>query len=300
MGTDCDGGPLLTVIVPTYNRAELVTRSVTSVLDQVFVDLEMIVVDDGSSDDSVERLSGIEDDRVRLERQDHAGANAARNLGASLARGTLLVFLDSDDELLPGCLAAFANACDEDVGLVSVDEWHQSPDGNRVRVGAWDLGFVSEGAAALFQSGTYAVRRTAFLAVGGFDARLASGHHTDLAFRLLPVLDRTRQRIVHVPRALVVHHLSSPHSIRRDHEAVLRGTEGLLDRHHEVLERAPSRLADYYSVAGVAAMRLNETARARRHLRAAVRYQPDSLRRWARLGLAYLPRPLRPWGPTGA
>lgn len=98
---------LASVVIPTYNRASLLTRAVRSVLGQTHRPLEVVVVDDGSDDETPQILEGLAREAaaqsVRFEhrRTDRAGAPAARNVGARSSRGEFLQFLDSDDELLP-------------------------------------------------------------------------------------------------------------------------------------------------------------------------------------------------------
>jgi glycosyltransferase involved in cell wall biosynthesis len=87
----------VSVIIPTYNRAHSVVDAIASVLDQRYGDLELIVVDDGSTDDTASRVGAISDRRLRYVRGRHGGVSAARNLGAQCATGELLAFLDSDD-----------------------------------------------------------------------------------------------------------------------------------------------------------------------------------------------------------
>lgn len=95
----------VSVIIPTYNRRALLLRSVQSVLDQTGVTLEVIVVDDGSTDGTPDALEALNDPRVRVIRAAHGGACAARNLGLDAARGRYVAFQDSDDVFLPGKLA---------------------------------------------------------------------------------------------------------------------------------------------------------------------------------------------------
>jgi glycosyltransferase involved in cell wall biosynthesis len=96
--------PRVSVIIPTYNRADSVMRAVDSVLQQTYRDFELIVVDDGSTDDTAKRLED-DPDRLTLTVQEHAGVSAARNNGLRLAEGQLIAFLDSDDYWLPEKLA---------------------------------------------------------------------------------------------------------------------------------------------------------------------------------------------------
>ena len=95
--------PTVSVIIPTYNRADLITQAIDSVLQQTYPDFELIVVDDGSTDDteSVVRAYG---DRVRYVRTQNGGTGHARNVGMQHASGRYLTFLDSDDLLYPYAL----------------------------------------------------------------------------------------------------------------------------------------------------------------------------------------------------
>ena len=87
----------VSVVIPTYNRAHSVVDAIRSVLGQRYTDLELIVVDDGSTDDTALRVEAIGDHRLRYVRGGHEGVSAARNLGVRHATGELVAFLDSDD-----------------------------------------------------------------------------------------------------------------------------------------------------------------------------------------------------------
>ena len=89
--------PMVSVVIPTYNRATIVRNAIESVLAQTFLDLEVIVVDDGSSDGTAKALREIYGDRVRFYSQVNQGVSVARNKGIEEARGQWIAFLDSDD-----------------------------------------------------------------------------------------------------------------------------------------------------------------------------------------------------------
>lgn len=95
---------LVTVIIPTYNRAKTIERSINSVLSQSYSNLELIVVDDGSSDNTKSVVENIDDSRVRYIWQNNSGACAARNNGINNARGEYIAFNDSDDTWKPNKL----------------------------------------------------------------------------------------------------------------------------------------------------------------------------------------------------
>jgi len=92
--------PLVSVIMPTFNRADTIGRAIRSVQAQTFADWELIVVDDGSTDNTVALIEGC-DKRLKLIRQENQGTAGARNTGLRASAGSYIAFLDSDDEWLP-------------------------------------------------------------------------------------------------------------------------------------------------------------------------------------------------------
>src|SRR5712692_9736802 len=94
-------GLKVSIVVPLYNKAPYVRRALDSIAAQTFSDFEVIVVDDGSTDDGPSVVANYGDSRVRLVRQPNAGPGAARNAGLAQTQGELIAFLDADDEWLP-------------------------------------------------------------------------------------------------------------------------------------------------------------------------------------------------------
>ena len=92
--------PKISVVIPTYNRADLISETLDSVLAQTYRDFEVIVVDDGSTDDTIKLLSKYGQD-IRIIGQENQGAGSARNTGIREAKGEFIAFLDSDDLWLP-------------------------------------------------------------------------------------------------------------------------------------------------------------------------------------------------------
>lgn len=146
--------PRVSVIIPTYNRATLVTQAIDSVLKQTYRDFELIVVDDGSTDDTEARL-GVYRDRITYIKQSNAGVNAARNRGFAAAKGDLVALLDNDDLWLDFKLALQVAVLDRlpDVGFVFSDFFILKPSGERVPAGlgtwhthdkTWDEIFASD------------------------------------------------------------------------------------------------------------------------------------------------------------
>jgi glycosyltransferase involved in cell wall biosynthesis len=95
-----DDPPLVSIVIPCYNVEAYVGKAIESVLGQTYDPIEIIVVDDGSEDDSVDVIQSYQE-RITLYRQENKGAPAARNQGTRKASGSLLKFLDADDLLYP-------------------------------------------------------------------------------------------------------------------------------------------------------------------------------------------------------
>lgn len=105
--------PLVSIVLPTYNRAHTIHKSVESLLTQTYQDIEIIVVDDGSTDNTQQIINDLQeqDPRIRYLKQPHQkGANTARNRGVREAKGEYIAFQDSDDHWLPHKLAAQMDA----------------------------------------------------------------------------------------------------------------------------------------------------------------------------------------------
>lgn len=198
--------PLVSVIIPTYNRAHLVGDAIESVLSQSFTDLELIVVDDGSIDGTDKVISAFSDARVRCFSQEHGGVAAARNLGIELAFGKLTAFLDSDDLFLPGKLSIQVERLREKPRVGLVYGWFYKRKGNysgnsrlvkpkQVR----DLGDVLLGTSIAWP--TVLVHTTWLRNVGGFDQSLRVSEDWDMIVRL--ALQGCQMEGVEEPLALV-------------------------------------------------------------------------------------------------
>lgn len=101
--------PLISVIIPLYNKEQSIERTIRSILNQTYANFEIVVVDDGSTDTSVSIVKDISDERIQLISQKNAGPGAARNTGVKNAKANWIVFLDADDENLSDSLEYFAN-----------------------------------------------------------------------------------------------------------------------------------------------------------------------------------------------
>ncbi len=140
----------VSVIIPLYNKAPYVRRALNSVAAQTFRDFELIVVDDGSTDEGAKVVESYEDSRVRLLRQPNAGPGAARNRGVEEARGELVAFLDADDEWTPDYLSESVRLLDEyGAGVASVTSGYVLMPGGASAEAMWRARGLSEGVHSL-------------------------------------------------------------------------------------------------------------------------------------------------------
>ena len=109
----------ISVIIPLYNKEKQIKDTIDSILKQDFTDFELIVVNDGSTDNSLKIIEAINDERVRIINQTNAGVSAARNKGMDEARGDYVFFIDADDHLLPGAFDLMMNDCFADIIVAS-------------------------------------------------------------------------------------------------------------------------------------------------------------------------------------
>ncbi len=101
--------PLISIVIPVYNGENTLDRCIGSVLSQSYEDYEMILVDDGSTDNSFSVISKYDDKRIRYVKKENGGVSSARNLGIELSNGKYVLFLDCDDELNCGALEKYAS-----------------------------------------------------------------------------------------------------------------------------------------------------------------------------------------------
>jgi glycosyltransferase involved in cell wall biosynthesis len=182
--------------MPAHNAAPFVTDAVRSVLDQSYPHLEVIVVDDGSTDGGLAGLATLADARVTFIRRDRAGVSAARNVALAKARGDVVAFLDADDLWDPGKLEAQLQILREEPGVGAVGGFlrYISTDGKTRGISGTPLTpeairLVATGQLMPFQLSSLVVRRDVLAAVGPFDENLDQAEDLDLLARIASLTD---------------------------------------------------------------------------------------------------------------
>jgi glycosyltransferase involved in cell wall biosynthesis len=243
--TNAGTAPAVTVVIPTRNRPRQVARAVRSALAQTLADLEILVVDDASTDDTGAVLAPLADPRVRVLRHERRrGACAARNTGIAAARGRFVALLDDDDEWMPAKLAAqvarFASS-PEDVGLVYCGVEVVAEATGEVRRRSLPRGapFTYEDLlrSTGFGASAALIRRECFAAVGGFDETLAGAQDRDMWLRIAQ-----RYRLDYVPEPLVRWYIHGE-QITTDLGVKITARRQLLAKYADDLRSHPAALA---------------------------------------------------------
>ena len=297
--------PLISVIIPVFNRAHAVSRSVGSICAQTYRNLDIIVVDDCSNDDIEAAVSALGDDRVRLIRRlRNGGAAAARNTGLAAARGDYIAFQDSDDisliDRIERQIALLTSLSEDHVGMYSAALSHL--DASRA---AWgrvttrimpppdQMPLAGDLADATLRGNfielpSMLLRRKFALAAGPFDERLRNNEDWDFTLRLtrlgpLGFLPEPLYISSYAPRSADDNdHIS--HNARYSALSYLRIT-GKLRRGGW----SGTSLARHYAAAGRYLMQIGRPGSARRYFRAAMVLRPGQPKIWIHFMLSHLP-----------
>lgn len=239
IGIIVNAPPKVSVIIPTFNRAHILARAIASVLEQTDANLELIVVDDGSSDDTAALIKTFVDPRLRYVQQPrNLGVSAARNRGIAEARGEWLAFLDSDDLWLPqklerqfaalsgvDCVASYC-------GLLRIDGQNETriphrADGLNSGTKPWPS-LLMDG---LWFSQTWLVPKRVIVAAGLFDERMSIWEDWDLFLRIA-----LQGPIHHLPEVLA-HSMVSGDSLVGQHQNRPRSLRILQEKHAALFAR---------------------------------------------------------------
>jgi glycosyltransferase involved in cell wall biosynthesis len=256
--------PLLSIVICTFNRDVRLGKLCTRLLDEQEANFEILVVDDGSTDDTRDVVSGLADQRVRYMYQTNGGLSVARNTGLREARGEVVAFVDDDDQPLPTWSSRLvAPFVDDECAVVSCGVIDVRGENEFVRLPT-NLGPVFDDHDGLIAAGSFAVRRHVALEAGGFDDDIRCSHQTEFMLRLLPLCRCRGWGVIAIDEALLrINWAGASERGRNNPERLLECTERLLDVHGERLRRDPMAYANYAAVCGACCARLGRFREAR-------------------------------------
>lgn len=292
--------PLLSIVIPAYNVAPYLGAAIDSALDQSFTDLEVIVVDDGSTDATPALLEDLfrarNDPRLRIVRQDNSGLSAARNTGIRVARGALVGFLDGDDIWLPEKAAAHIRAMQRDssIGISFSDSEYLTEEGRRTGLRLCP-GKARPSLHAMIRrnhvgnGSTPIVRRACFDVAGLFQEQLRSCEDYQMWCRIL-WMTSYRAELVNEP--LTLYRLRAT-SLTFDFEKFLRNADRAMALLRAAMPNVPKRVfraghAEHYRIAAWKAVSTGQTNTGLRLLARALRMRPSLVvSDWRAVGTAF-------------
>lgn len=185
--------PKYSIIVPLYNKGEFIVKTVQAILQQTYSNFELIIVNDGSSDNGPELLNSIEDSRLILIDKENGGVSSARNLGITKASGEWITFMDADDIMYPFALETYENVMqnhpNSDVIVAATDQSQKKyPSTNEIKI-IEDYDYENAASYArhgfsLVNTDCICIRKTLLDQVGYFNEEYTHGEDQDLWKRL--------------------------------------------------------------------------------------------------------------------
>lgn len=253
------------IIIPSYNRLHTLPATIESVLKQNYTDYEVIVADDGSTDGTANWIKEQKDERIKYIWQTNAGVCAARNKGASIAEGEYLIFLDSDDQVTEKWLIDFKQEIDESgVEVVYC---------NRFIKGKTTDGKGYQG----FLAGTFAIKKSLFDQIGGYDEALKYGENGDLKW----LIYKTGKKIQFINKANVIYQVETngggANRINR-----INYFYHIEKKHADYFKKHKRQLQNFCQIAGVDCMKLNRRSEGLRLMWRGYWMYPSNLRAFFR------------------
>jgi len=283
--------PTVSIIIPTYNRSQFVTEAIDSVLAQTYKDYEIIVVDDGSTDNTSEILEPYQD-KIRYIFQENQGLSAARNTGIKDARGRFIALLDSDDLWLPGKLAKQMAALDKngDVAFVYSNFVFIDEVGGFLKVAYKPKTVVS---GHIFEDvllcrtapsypSTWLLKKECFDEVGLFDTEFKRSEERDIGVRIAKIFKMygIAEPLVKIRQIRSVETLGRCSAKDREYyrskflDKLFRESNG-----EPIIEKNKGRLtAHYYFIAGLAYLKEQNLSAARNRFWLSIVNRPFQLK----------------------
>jgi len=174
------------VIIPTYNREKLLSEILDFVINQTYSKFEIIIIDDGSTDNTYENLkSKIHlHNYINYYRQENRGVSSARNLGAKKSIGNYLIFLDSDDILIKDALMNFKNSINNDEDIIHADMAKKIKDSEKIEIIKARNPYGNGKGNGIYIPGAFCIKKIFFEKIGGYDENIKYGENTELKFRI--------------------------------------------------------------------------------------------------------------------
>lgn len=284
----------VSVVIPVYNREALILAAIESVLEQTEPPLEIIVVDDGSTDETAAVVRSVQDQRVTLIQQPNRGVSAARNAGLRVGQGHFVAFLDSDDRVHPEWLETLTDLAQSNQASAVFCGFERSD----VTVGMHEERYPFDESGSIrtkYLSGAFMVERELVNELGGFDELLRYSENHELGMRINKRCAELGLRQAATPQILLtMNRETSGGSNRWKLDAIRR----ILAVHGVDISSDRRRHGRWLGLAAVEAARHGQHRQSASYAIQSLFRVPDNPRAWVRCLVALLPPLARwRWGP---
>ena len=288
--SEAKNGPTVSIIIPTYNRSQLIGRSIKSVLNQTYRDFELIVVDDGSTDDTEKVVAGFKDERIRyVQREKNGGEAAARNTGIKAAKSDYIAYQDSDDEWLPEKLARQVELLRDalpEVGVIYTGFWKVDNQKKTYIPFSWvrqKNGNIHEELlnGNFIGSPVALIKKECFDRVGPFDERLRNLVDWEMWLRI--------SKLYHfrcVDEPLAIAHYNSG-NVSYNPSSLIEALELVLEKHRDKFEGEKKLLAKHWMNIGNLLVAEGDVKKGRHYIIDALKLYPFSMRLLSMAPLAF-------------
>ena len=266
-----------TIITPTFNREDMLQTTIKSVQAQTFADWEMIIIDDGSTDNTEQIVKELflNDARIKYFKKPNTGQADSLNVGASKASGEFLTFLDSDDEAYPNWLEVVNNNIKQDTSVLCVAAMRKMMNGKIVKEHMCRWKFFGEMVRYKFTCGSLFLKKHILFDIGGYDPTMRCNIQTDLGYRLLTYLKKTNQKIVALDEYLVQINLHDGPRIRTNWEKRRDGTKQFLSKHYDfIAENMPADIISSYAIIAFSNYKLRKRKESLQYLLKVIKLNP--------------------------
>jgi glycosyltransferase involved in cell wall biosynthesis len=268
--------PFFSIIIPTYNRSATISKTINSIASQQFRDHEIIIVDDGSSDDTEDVIKSL-GNSVRYVAKRNSGPSASRNFGAQVSNGRYLYFLDSDDNAINESLQEFyAGIISEDFPDLICSEVLRINKHEKLIHEKHQRGNDAEDFQ--FLAGSFCISKELFFQIGGYDEKLRHGENSEFKLRLK--LRRVRVGRIHKP---LVQYNFSPQGVSKNRWNYAFGNLHIVNKHKSFFKSDKKLFSNRLYLLGTIFLKINKVKFANIMFQRSIKENILNFRSWLRL-----------------
>lgn len=283
----------ISIILPTYNRGSYISNVIENICSQKYKNWELIIVDDGSIDNTFSLLNNYEDDsRIKFLKKENSGAADSRNYGVKFAKYDYLIFVDSDDEVCEDWLSKMTESINDDSELCLVSCGNYITYHNELlSTNLPSPHFIYKNYDVNFIAGAFLLKKNIFNAVGGYDTEFKANQHLDLGVRVLKYINDNNLLVKKIDFPLVNIIKRNISGIRNNHYNVLSSTILFLNKYSSLLRSSPQTVYTYNLICSYRSRKMGYLIKSIKFASIAIAQNPKKLKGYKYLLAAiFVPR----------